>query len=34
MLEEFIRVNKFDQAYLPILQKKLCFWESVPGTEF
>ena len=25
MLEEFIRVNRFDQAYLPILQRKLCF---------
>lgn len=31
MLEEFIRVNKFDQAYLPILQKKLCFEGECAG---
>ena len=33
MLEEFIRLNKFDMAYLPILQKKLCFEGECAGNE-
>jgi uncharacterized hydrophobic protein (TIGR00271 family) len=34
MFEEFIWKNKFDMAYLPVLQKKLCFEGECAGNEF